>query len=214
MIVVFDLDGTLIDSSKRHVAVLTDILRTRLDVMPEELNLFLDYKKDGNSTMQFLTNILNFSDKEAKEISQEWSEKIEYEEYVEMDCLYPEVMRILKKLQKKCIIYYLTARREKETLYRELERLQINEFSKEVLVVDPFNAIEQKIQKIQELTTDAKQILLIGDTEVEYHVAKNQNIAVKLLHRGFRSEKYWQKKNVETTYENLSEMFIEEENYD
>lgn len=194
---IFDLDGTLIDSSKRHINVLRDVL-VDCNIPFQEclLNEYLPYKSLGNSTTKYLTNKLNLSQEVSDSIAKKWIELIESEQYLYQDTLYDEVPEILMKLhEKKHEIIYLTARNKVTSLLAEIERLGLTKYSNKVYVVSPFNAVSEKTMIIQELQND-DDTLIIGDTDVEYCVAKKLKLQSIILNRGFRCKEYWDKQEV------------------
>jgi beta-phosphoglucomutase-like phosphatase (HAD superfamily) len=75
-IFIMDLDGTLIDSRKRHAIVMQEVLaHTKWKLNPEE---YLDYKAEGNSGLKYLTEVMGIDMSDAREIQQEWKERIEF----------------------------------------------------------------------------------------------------------------------------------------
>lgn len=208
MICLLDLDGTLIDSAKRHWLLMEELLKKHY---PKQAGGFgatayMQYKADGHSGKQYLKEVLHLDEETSHKIQGYWQAKIEDEKYLETDLLYEDTIPFLQQIQKKgCRIAYLTARQNSRGLNNELARLGIAEYAEQVIVVNPTAAKEEKILATQTLQMFDPQVILIGDTENEQAVAEAVGIPVYLLHRGFRSRAYWETKNV-TSYENLREI--------
>lgn len=208
MICLLDLDGTLIDSAKRHWLLMEEVLKKHC---PEQAGsfdatAFMQYKADGHSGKQYLKEVLHLDDESSRRIQGYWQAQIEDEKFLETDLLYEDTISFLQQIQQKGYrIAYLTARQNSHGLNNELARLGIAEYAEQVIVVNPTAAKEEKIQATQVLRMFDPQVILIGDTENEQAVAEAVGIPVYLLHRGFRSRTYWAAKNV-TSYENLHEI--------
>lgn len=211
MIYVLDLDGTLIDSSERHYRLMQEILS---GVAPETVSErvsgkhfdpveFMRYKADGNNGSRYLTDRMELAEDAAHQIMALWQQQIEEERWLKLDVLYPDTLAFLDRLKQKHMkIYYLTARKNKEGLLRELERLKIADYAAEIQIVSPSGAREEKKQVVETLLAkvgeDAEAVCIVGDTENEYSLAKELNLPCFLLNRGFRSERYWKDRGVES----------------
>ena len=124
----------------------------------------------------------------------------------EADALYEDTIPFLQEAKQRGYrIIYLTARKNTQGLQRELERLKLAEYAEQVIVVDPSAAKEEKILATRALLASDPQVILIGDTENEQAVAEATGIPVYLLHRGFRSRKYWKTKGM-ATYNSLGDV--------
>ncbi len=208
MICLLDLDGTLIDSTKRHWVLMQRLLQRHCPDLEGSFDpaVYMQYKADGHSGKQYLTNILHLEETKAREIQKEWQEQIEEEEYLELDVLYEDTLPFLQeRKQKGESIVYLTARKNTLGLYRELEQLKIAAYAEQVIVVNPSAAKAEKIAATRALLTSDPQVMLIGDTENEQAVAEATGIRGYLLHRGFRSRRYWEAKE-QDTYGSLKEI--------
>ena len=76
-----DLDGTLIDSTKRHGILLNDILlKNNIETVDEDELHF--YKSSGYSTLSYLITIKKVDENIANKIVEEWTTKIESEDYL------------------------------------------------------------------------------------------------------------------------------------
>lgn len=211
MIYILDLDGTLIDSSERHWRLMREILsKAAPEIVSESASGkrfdpagFMRYKADGYSGLQYLTDCLKLTEDTAGQIMALWRRQIEEERWLKLDVLYPDTPAFLDRMkQKHKKIYYLTARKNKEGLLRELEWLKIADYAVEIQIVSPADAREEKKRVVEtilaEAGEDAGSVCIVGDTENEYHLAKELSLPCYLLNRGFRSERYWKDRGVKS----------------
>jgi len=195
MTYLLDLDGTLIDSARRHWVLMEKLLQQYCPDKAESFAAaeYMQYKADGHSGKQYLTEILHLDEAKVGEIQKEWQEHIEDEEYLALDRLYDDTIPFLEEQKEKGdTIIYLTARQNRRGLYASLDRLDIRKYASRVIVVDPRKAKAEKIAAAQELLQAGEDLILVGDTENEYAVAQELQLPVYLLNRGFRSKNYWE----------------------
>jgi len=197
--IVFDFDGTLLNSKKRHQNVLHDAICAFGNSMTNSvLDDFVEYKANGYSTKDYLLNKLMFSLQDANKITEYWKCYIENDEYLVYDTLYDDSISTLDLLFKNYDLVLLSARQNKNMLYQQIINFGINIYFENIIVVDPFNAIYEKTNFIKDKTNI---ILYIGDTEVDYKAAGQ--IPFYALNRGFRNKKFWGLRGI-SSFNNLS----------
>ncbi len=75
---VFDLDGTLIDSTKRHHLLMAKLLKEAGQEIPCSFaKEYMDYKASGHSGRQYLEQRLHIPADLAADIQQRWTAEIE-----------------------------------------------------------------------------------------------------------------------------------------
>lgn len=199
--IIFDFDGTLLDSSARHTILLRDICEELGTPLTEaQYRSYLVYKRDGYSTKKYLTQVCNMPESSAERCAGLWSEKIESWSYLKYDALYSDSQEILKDLSKKFDLYLLSARKNEEFLYRQLQEFELLSFFQKVYCVSPIRAGEQKGEVVEKVKNVA---CIVGDTEADYAAAVHAGCAFYALDRGFRSEKFWRTLNT-PSYPSLS----------
>ena len=195
---IMDLDGTLIDSRKRHAIVMQEVLaHTKRELNPEA---YLKYKAEGNSGLKYLTEVMGIDMYDAHDIQQEWKERIEFSGYLLADELYPDAVSFLNTIFEKGGVIFLTARKNRPGLDGELKRLAILPYADYTIVADPDDAMAQKeraVRVIREAYPEA-ELTVIGDTENEYELAEKLGLESRILNCGFRSASYWEKRGVKT----------------
>lgn len=197
MRVIFDFDGTLINSKKRHIVVLKDAIQKLYGKERNwDLADYMSCKRNGLSTRDFLQSHFSLAPKEISEIVSFWTNHIEDNEYLELDVLFSETVSILEWLHDHNIcINLLTARKNKAGLMHQLIRCDIIDFFSSISIVDPFNAYQEKQELIEGMIMP--EDIIVGDTEIEHRIATSLNARSIMLSRGFRSKEFWKTQGVD-----------------
>ena len=193
MIYVLDLDGTLIDSTARHGALLKALLDNSKIEYPINLeDDYLTHKRNGYSTKHFLQEKLLLNEKQSNEISSQWINHIEDEVWVAKDKLYDDAIQFLESIYSKNMVVYLSSRLREDILLQELDGLKIDHYASGTFVSNPSEGVYGKEKHLKTLkSTHNEQIIMIGDTEIDYHAAINANCDFFVLNRGFRNKQFW-----------------------
>ena len=209
MIYVFDLDGTLIDSKDRHFLLMRKILKEKGISVPMNFEKdFISFKVDGNSGINYLIKILDLNLQIAKDIFSEWIEHIEDDNWLKYDKLYDDSIKTCEKcVSNNQIIFFLTSRKNRQSLYVELERLRLNQYPTKVIIVDPVNAKNDKAVALRKIVIEHEKCIMVGDSEVDFHAACQANCQYYLLNRGFRNEKFWKRQGV-NSFPSLEYLYI------
>lgn len=188
--IAFDLDGTLLDSRKRHEIVMSDVLKKHgLDLDSSGL---VTFKSDGHNNIDWLLS-KGISEDNAKKINKEWISLIENAEYLQADFLYPNVREVLNNLSKENDLFLVTARNNKENARKQIKRLGIAQYFSSISVVDTCS--ETSALKAVELTKFNTEYF-IGDTESDYKAAQIADCDFYAVGYGFRSKKFLANKNI------------------
>ncbi len=200
--IIFDFDGTLLDSRLRHKKVLEKVFDIVCYNEKMSFDDYLEYKVDGINTVQYLSEIKRVPIELSNHIAEKWIELIEQPEFLEYDFLYPDVRKILRKLSSNYNLYLLSARKNQNQLYEQVRKENIDVFFEKIICVSPFNA---KKEKIREMSNIEEKVLIVGDTEVDKESASYLGVPFYALNRGFRSEKFWERQGVisHKTLENI-----------
>lgn len=204
MCVYIDVDGTLVSSMERHYLLFCDILCTyNVDITIDDKS-FAESKRMGLSTQRICVELLGLGPLLAENISKEWVENIEKEEYLKYDTIYLDADEFVRKISLKHKVILLTARNNKTGFQRFIEKASFYSKISEIIVVPPVDAVRGKVQAVE--YRGDKNAVLIGDTETEYKAGKSLGISTYLLNRGFRSREFWEKHNV-ISYEGLEDIY-------
>jgi phosphoglycolate phosphatase-like HAD superfamily hydrolase len=181
------LDGTLLDSRQRQIVVLAECINqiNASSYTSDDFYDFVSYKSEGNTGLAYLQNkeIHN-----AEDIFKLWIQKIEYKKYLRFDRLYPNVLNDLKTMNDRYNLFLLTARSNKPNAIWQLSELDLGDFFCEMIVVkNTGNVGLNKYRAIQSIHLD----FVIGDTEIDFALAKYAKCSFIPLNYGFRSAQYW-----------------------
>lgn len=182
-VIAFDLDGTIIDSRKRHSALLNDILKSKEIHIP--LDDLIEFKRNGKNNIDYLVS-KGIDEKTAQDVQKEWVEHIEDIKYIDIDTLYDDSISLLEKNSNNRIIA-ITARKNKANVYYQLYKLGIIHYFSDICIVTPGKSAQADKQKYIE---DNNVKVLYGDTLIDYRAAKACNIKFIYRSNGFHSIEY------------------------
>jgi phosphoglycolate phosphatase-like HAD superfamily hydrolase len=180
--IVFDLDGTLITCENKQKYALFSILNSFGYSNPNYLIDWWNLKRNGFNTETALIElgILN-----ATKISNEWKRIIEDSAWTFIDAPFEDSISSLEyiKAQNRFQIFILTARKSPLQVFQTIQRFRFNEYIDDIIVVNPHNVVAEKAHYLEKI----KPLLYIGDTELDYAIAKNSGTRFVALSRGQRS---------------------------
>ena len=188
-----DLDGTLLDSCERHRLVLSKILSEK--GIRADLGDFVSFKREGFSTKAWLRT-LGLGTNEIEDIAAQWISKIEDAEFLESDKLMPETIPFLEKIRDAgASIVLITARKNREGVFRTLRRTKISEYFDAVHIV-PAGTLAAA--KKAEILKKLRPHCFVGDTEADALAAELANVPFYALNGGFRSKNFWDSRNIKS----------------
>lgn len=190
--IAFDLDGTLLDSRKRHKIVMDDVLRES-GILLDTTNL-ISYKADGHNNLEWLKKN-GIAARVAENINKRWITLIEDECYLREDNLYEGVEKLLSELSKTNTLYLITARNNKKSAEQQITQLGIRKYFDDVYVVaSSKQTSDDKAAILKHNSID----IFIGDTESDFKSAQLANCSFIATTFGFRAAKYWANYKVRT----------------
>lgn len=206
-----DLDGTLLDSTLRHVITLKKALQ-QADIFDIDLCDYMKFKSDGYSTEEYIHKKISVDGATGEKICKYWRDHIEDYEVVVLDKWYEDAISFAQALKyanyRVCI---LTARRNSNYARQFISNSNIMRFVDEIDVVDPQFACLQKTNIL--FNKKCEFNIMVGDTENDYYSAVDAGIDNYMLNRGFRSRKFWEQKGI-ASYQSLKdirEMILDEQ---
>ena len=208
MKIIFDLDGTLIDSSER-------MYRLFQELVPES-----DFSKEGYWELK--RNKVNhkklleqyFPNYDFDDFNEKWLKRIEAEEYLGTDNLYDDTVDTLNSLKNRGIeIILLTARQSKDGLYRELERLGIDTFFDRILTTEGLKSKETLLKEsgILDQINGTDSVFFVSDMGKDIMVGKEFGLKTIAITHGFMNEKCLSEYNPDNIINNLKEILNIEE---
>ena len=127
--IIFDVDGTLVDSEKNMLLSLQRVLEEKVDKLYPLEDLRFTMALPSRKTFQ----VLGFEDK-AKELTELWGAYAV--EYGKTTQLFDGVKEMLEYLNKRGITIGIVTSRTKSELDAEFERLNIKEYMKYIVCAD------------------------------------------------------------------------------
>lgn len=183
-----DLDGTLIDVSKRHYKVYSEMTNEfRGTPLPKAEYWDLKRRKIKWNELLPLSNL----DPEIEpRFLEGFIKRIEDPSYLELDTVFPEAIPTIKELSKVGDCYLVSLRRNRQNLLDELSRLAIAPYFKEILTGHSENdGYDVKIALIKDRLGDDNGVI-IGDTEADIVTGRELGMKAIGLKSGIRDEQF------------------------
>lgn len=208
-----DLDGTLLDDTKRHYATYVDVLSQpdlRGHPIPEKE--YWTLRREGKPPAEILKHSRLFPTKLAL-FGERFEERLETPEMLALDALRPGTETALGKLYTKTPIVLVTQRRSLEDLENQLASMKIRKYFATVLSgapqktrrVDKHTRFKHKAGLVRAryklLPTEA---VYIGDTETDVLAARDLHFEVFLVENGHRTKEFQMKSEPDRIVPDLS----------
>lgn len=182
MNLIFDLDGTLIDSRLR-------LYRLFQRLVPESkmsYDLYWSYKRDKISNESILFNIYSYSQTQIEHFIDEWMSLIETPEYIDIDTNFFGIHGYLENLCKQAKLHICTARQFRQPVLEQLSNLGLIQYFESIMVTEQKKNKEDLLAEIPDLRPDD---WILGDTGHDITVGKRVGIKTCAVLSGFLSEK-------------------------
>lgn len=179
MKLIFDLDGTLIDSRRR-----LHVLFQRLTGSPMDFDEYWRHKRAKTSN-DVLLRRAGHDELAITRFHEAWMPLIEADEYLEMDTLLPGVDEALTRLSRTATLYLCTARQHPEAAVRQLERLGLAPYFDRILVTRQERTKDDLIA--EHVGSLVPTDWLLGDTGKDVQTARALGIRSCAVLTGFLS---------------------------
>lgn len=202
---IFDLDGTLINSSERMYKLFCKLV--------PDCNLskweYWDYKRDKINHEMLLKNL--YADYSFEEFNSIWMKEIETEYYLEMDNNYPDTIDVLTELKNNGkSMYLLTARQSRSGLMNELSRLGLLDYFDRVMITEGARSKEDALLDYASENEDimSKDNYFVGDTGKDIQIGKKYGYKTIGITHGFMSRQRLEEYHPTMLIDELSELLI------
>jgi len=207
MILLLDLDGTLIDSFSRHGLLLEELLQQHAPGNHIQNTEYVQFKRSGKNNYQYLTQHLGLPEATARQICDAWVRQIEDSGWLQQDKLYDDTQAFLELVKAHGDkIIFLSARQNAANAYAELQRLGLDQYADDIIIVNQNAQYQTKKDYIQQLSlyqSPKSDIIIIGDTEDDFGAAQANQVSSFILNRGFRASEYLTKIGVPESFASL-----------
>lgn len=193
---IFDLDGTLVDSSERLYQLFQFLIPESVFSKEE----YWSMKRNKINHQMILEQYFpkyNFYDFNIK-----WLSLIESTQYLDLDTVYDDTIHILKKLYHKNELYLLTARQDRINLIAELTRLNILPFFKEIFVTENKTSKDTLLKEIKYIPND----FFISDMGHDIETGNRAGLKTIAITHGFMNREKLLSYSPWKVVDNLSEI--------
>ncbi|MCX8009058.1 MAG: HAD family hydrolase [Patescibacteria group bacterium] len=174
----FDLDGTILDVQKRHLAVYRTIAQSlNLPAIPDD-----EYWKRKQHKLLPWDNI---PDRILNEYNQRYRQMIEDPDYLPLDAPFSNMISMIHTIKTFHEIILVTNRRQKNSLLDQLDAMNIRNLFDAILTPYPQSKADAMRQHGYR-TND----IVIGDTEEDIHTAHELHIPSIAVSWGLRAPDY------------------------
>lgn len=188
----FDLDGTLIDISKRHYKVYREMV-LELNGKPLSKVTYWNLKRSNTDWPSILKKSLVSSNK-LPLFLKKFISKIELPENLSMDRVFSYTLKTLNILGRKHFLYLITSRRfPKETL-SQITNLGLKDIFKKIVMGEKNKYLKNKID------------FIVGDTEAEILLARELKVISVAVYTGIRNKIFLQKMNPDFIIKDISHL--------
>lgn len=180
MNLIFDLDGTLIDSRMR----LYQLFKTLVPRAKLSFEEYWHFKSNKVSNEAILAQEFGFDRAQIDQFKSEWMSKIEAPKFLAFDQNFPFMHETLEYLKKEATLYVCTARQTRKPVIDQLKQLDILSYFEDIMVTEQRT---NKVELISHIAGLESQDWIIGDTGLDIQVGKALGIKTCAVLTGFLS---------------------------
>jgi phosphoglycolate phosphatase-like HAD superfamily hydrolase len=190
MILFFDLDGPLLDVSRRYVTLHRDLLR-ELGVAAMDADRYWECKRALISEEAILAEL--GIERHAVQYAPRRLDLIESATYLRHDRCWPWTLGCLTRLSQHATLVMVTARGKRVALLRQLDDLGLTTFFDEILSERGVNRVDlQKAALIGDYLRRHERVgagsWMVGDTEADVRAGKLAGLKTVAVLSGIRDE--------------------------
>ena len=195
--VIFDMDGTLIDSSGDII----DCIKHAYTFTPSLLPIVIDKSFIGPPLNDVIKKVTpKITELQLKIVSDRFRKCYDKSTY-KKTCLLPEVELTLNSLNSLSINTFIATNKPKLATYRILKKLKLNSF-KDIITIDTLSLPMSKTEIVSFISAkynlNPTETLLVGDTPSDINAAHSNNLKSVAVTYGYG--KLSDLKNANPTY--------------
>ncbi|HZP26528.1 MAG TPA: HAD family hydrolase [Dehalococcoidia bacterium] len=201
--VYFDLDGTILDVSRRYYAVYSTLL-TQLGSAPLQEDEYWRLRRANAGPREFLPDL----DTIGREVfAQGWLRAIESDRSLELDSPFPGVRETLRSLSKEHRLVLVTLRRSRERLLGQLRALALDVFFVKVLTTDNQGQPgDLKGRLVKRDSIGHREAIVVGDSEADVQAARHAGLPVACVCSGIRNRDFLTELAPDALIESLTQL--------
>ena len=185
-LVVYDLDGTLVDSAPATVALLNQ-LRNELGLSSMSYDTFIPWLSLGGT--KIMTNSLELdSEKKAKEYLEEFRRRLETFPSNTMP-LYSNVKESLKLLLENNVKIGICTNKASRLVHKIINELKIDQYFDIVIAGDDLPVSKPNplhlLTCLERLNISINDAIFVGDSTVDHRTAISANVTFAFYQRGY-----------------------------
>jgi phosphoglycolate phosphatase-like HAD superfamily hydrolase len=180
--VFLDLDGTLLDVSRRYYAVHQHIV-SEIGGEVRDAATFWRLKQEA-TPVEKLTGLIA---SEVKEYQQQWKLLIEAPSYLELDTWLPGAEATLRSLAAQYPVVIVTLRRKARSVRAQLRSLHCPEIAQVLSAPGLNDPVAAKARLIQSSLYYTRSAVIAGDTEIDIRAGKALGLTTIAVLSGVRS---------------------------
>lgn len=200
MKIVFDLDGTLIDVSRRHWHVYSKILQS-YGKLPIPYLQYWHLKRDNTPWLEIL-KLSQFDGDATAEFIEIFISEIETVEHLKIDTVFNDTFSTLDSL-KNHELYLVSLRRNDAHFRAQLDWLKLRDYFKETRSGHTEKEGHHKKNEIIKKIAQKQSAIVIGDTETDVLAAKSLNLESIAVTTGIRSSEFLRQLEPDYLIDNL-----------
>lgn len=186
MNVIFDLDGTLIDSSERMYKLFSHLVPQSKFTK----EIYWGLKRDKVNHKMLLERF--FPEINFEIFNDNWMSLIEVEKFLIFDQIFQDTLPVLKELYLTNALYLLTARQSRDGLLNEMERLGIKTFFKEILTTEGRRTKKELLKETVETISELRDTsnFFVSDMGSDIQLGNFWGYRTVAITHGFMSRKW------------------------
>jgi len=182
MKIVFDLDGTLIDSSDRMYNLFVQLVGdSRLSK-----DDYWNYKRDKHTNQELIRE--HYTTISYNDFLLQWMEKIEEYEYLKLDTKYQDTIEVLDKLGNFYSMILLTARQSEERLVHQLKEIGLLGYFDVVLTTKGIRSKESVWEDYKSSCMNEESFVYVTDMGKDIVFGRNVGFITVAISHGFMNK--------------------------
>lgn len=179
MNIIFDLDGTLIDSRLRLYRLIKDLAPG----LTLSFDQYWAMKRSKISNESILFSELSYTQAQINDFFAKWMGMIETPSYLKFDTVLMGLSLVLERLHSQADLYVCTDRQLSKPVIDQLDSFNIRYFFRKIMVTNKNQTKESLI--INNLAVLNKEDWIVGDTGKDMQVGQHLNIQTCAVLSGF-----------------------------